>query len=148
MTMKKLLILILILAFVMPSCKYFRGKKGNDVDTTAAWQAKQDSIKNVEAVAAAKLQAQQDSLLRVQEQMAMYKFHVIIGSFKVPTNADNWQMEVAKMGFNDAKIVESPNGFKMVSVAAFDTYSKAFREINKINEGKEEPIELWVYEAN
>ncbi len=146
--MKKLLILILVLAFVMPGCKYFKGNKGNEVDTTAAWQAKQDSIKNAEAVAAAKLQAQQDSLRRVQEYMAMNKFHVIIGSFKVPTNADNWQKEVANMGFNNAKIVESPNGFRMVSIASFDTYSKAFREINKINEGKEEPIELWVYEAN
>lgn len=146
--MKKLLIPILILALVVPGCKYFKSNKKKDVDTTAAWQAKQDSIQNAEAIAAARAQAVQDSLRRVQELLAMNKFHVIIGSFKVPTNADNWQAEVANMGFTNTKIVESPNGFRMVSVASFDTYSKAFREIGKINEGRETPLELWVYEAN
>lgn len=55
---------------------------------------------------------------------------------------------MAKMGFQNPKIVESPNGFKMVSVGAFETYSKAANEILRINRGKEEPVEMWVYKAN
>ncbi len=51
------------------------------------------------------------------------------------------------MGFQNPKIIESPNQFKMVSVAAYDTYSKAANEILRINRDKEEPIEMWVYEA-
>jgi len=151
--MKKLIIPIVLSAIVMSSCQFFENifKKKTVVDTLAVWEAKQDSIKRVEMQKAklieearlAKEKAIQDSLRRLQEN----KFHVIIGSFKVPTNADGYQQAVASFGFNNPRIVESKNGFRMVSVAAFDTYGKAFTEIKRINQGREEPIELWVFEA-
>ncbi len=151
--MKKLIIPIVLSAIVMSSCQFFENifKKKTVVDTLAVWEAKQDSIKRVEMQKAklieearlAKEKAIQDSLRRLQEN----KFHVIIGSFKVPTNADGYQQAVASLGFNNPRIVESKNGFRMVSVAAFDTYGKAFTEIQRINQGREEPIELWVFEA-
>lgn len=151
--MKKLIIPILLSAFLLSGCQFFENifKKKTAVDTLAAWEAKQDSIKRVEMQKAklieearlAKERAMQDSLRRLQEN----RFHVIIGSFKVPTNADGYQQAVAAMGFNNPRIVESKNGFRMVSVAAFDTYGKAFTEIKRINQGKKEPIELWVFEA-
>jgi cell division protein FtsN len=146
--MKRIIIPILLISLLASGCKFFGGKKEETkVDTMIAWQAKQDSLGAIQAAIAAKEQAVQDSLARVQAELAKFKFHVIIGSFKVPTNADSWQQEVIKMGFNDAKIIDSDNGFKLVSISAYDTYSKAFNEINRINEGKEEPTELWVYEA-
>ena len=86
-------------------------------------------------------------IARIREMEARNRFHVIIGSFKVPSNADDYQREVSTLGFQNPKIVESPNGFRMVSVGAFDTYLRAANEILRINRGKEEPIELWVYEA-
>lgn len=155
--MRKVLILTLLLAFTFSGCQFFREKFGKDnaADTLAVWQAKQDSIKKVEMLKAKKIEearrakekAIQDSLMKVREMEARNRFHVIIGSFKVPSNADEYQKQVATYGFQDPKIVESPNGFKMVSVGAFETYSKATNEILKINRSKEEPIELWVYEA-
>ena len=66
----------------------------------------------------------------------------------MPNNADEFQKQVSALGFNNAKIVESPNGFRMVSVAAYDTYSKAANEILRINRSKEEPVEMWVYEGS
>jgi hypothetical protein len=51
------------------------------------------------------------------------------------------------MGFTGAKIIDSDNGFKLVSIGAYETYSKAFTEIGRINEGKEQPTELWIYET-
>jgi len=144
--MKRIVIPILLISLLAGGCRFFNKKEVKKVDTLAAWQAKQDSIK-VQAAIAAKEKAVQDSLQRVQEMLAKLKFHVIIGSFKVPTNADEWQQEVVKKGFSNSKIIDSPNGFKMVSIGAFETYSKAFTEIGKINQGKEQPIELWVYEV-
>lgn len=131
---------------MVSGCRFFNKKDAKKADTTAAWQAKQDSLKKVQEAIAAREKAVQDSLQRVQEMLAKLRFHVIIGSFKVPTNADNWQQQVATMGFKDSKIVEA-NGFRMVSVGAYDSYSKAFTEMNKINEGRQDSIELWVYEA-
>lgn len=146
--MKRIIIPILLISLLVSGCKYFGGKKDTKkVDTLIAWQAKQDSINKVQAAIAAKEKEVNDSLQRIQDALAKLKFNVIIGSFKVPTNADSWQQEVNKMGFNSTKIIDSDNGFKLVSIGAFETYSKAFAQIGKINEGKEEPIELWVYES-
>ncbi|NVO12190.1 MAG: SPOR domain-containing protein [Bacteroidales bacterium] len=146
--MKRIIIPILLISLLVSGCKYFGGKKGSKkADTLVAWQAKQDSINKVQVAIAAKEKAANDSLQRIQNALAKLKFNVIIGSFKVPTNADSWQQEVNKMGYNNTKIIDSNNGFKLVSIGAFETYSKAFAQIGKINEGKEQPVELWVYES-
>ncbi len=154
--MRKLLIPILLVAFTFSGCSLFNGsKKDKAADTLAVWEAKQDSIKKVQMLKAKKIEearrarenAIQDSLNRIKEMEARNRFHVIIGSFKVPGNADEYQKQVSSTGFQNPKIVESPNGYKMVSVGAFETYSKATNEILRINRSKEEPIELWVYEA-
>lgn len=148
--MKRIIVPILLISLLAGGCKYFGGKKeAKKVDTLAAWQHKQDSLNKIQEAIAAKEKAVQDSLQRVQEMLAKFHFHVIIGSFKVPTNADGWLQEVVKMGYNNAKIIDSPNGFKLVSIGAYETYSKAFAEIGKINEGKEEAnkTELWVFDS-
>jgi cell division protein FtsN len=151
--MKRIILPLLLLALIASGCKFFKGKSGKDVDSTAILQAKQDSINRVEAqkiemARAAREQAIQDSLRRVQEYNAKFRYNIIVGSFKVPTNADSWQMQVEKMGFKNTKIVQSSNGFRMVSIGAYESYSKAFNQINKINEGLAEPIEMWIYEGN
>ena len=155
--MRKALIFTLLLAFTLSGCRFFDSFKGDKgEDTLVTWQAKQDSIKKAEMLRVKKIEearrakeiAIQDSLTRVREMEARNRYHVIIGSFKVPNNANEFQKQMAKMGFQNPKIVESPNGFKMVSVGAFETYSKAANEILRINRGKEEPVEMWVYKAN
>ncbi|MDX9846714.1 MAG: SPOR domain-containing protein [Tenuifilaceae bacterium] len=155
--MRKALIFTLLLAFTLSGCRFFERFKGDKgEDTLIVWQAKQDSIKKAEMLRVKKIEearrakekAIQDSLTRVREMEARNRYHVIIGSFKVPNNASEFQKQMAKMGFQNPKIVESPNGFKMVSVGAFETYSKAANEILRINRGKEEPVEMWVYKAN
>lgn len=146
--MKRIIIPILLISLLASGCKYFGGKKDTKkVDTLIAWQARQDSINKVQEAIAAKEKEVNDSLQRIQDALSRLKFNVIIGSFKVPTNADSWQQEVNKMGFNNTKIIDSDNGFRLVSIGAYETYSKAFAQIGKINEGKEQPIELWVYES-
>lgn len=147
--MKKLFILLALMAFLGTGCKYF--KKEKKVDQVALQKAKEDSIKRAKEIEAEQIrlaqeQARQDSIRKVQEYEAKFRFHVVIGSFKVPSNATNWEQEVKKMGYNNTKILLAPNGFNLVSIGAFDTYGKAFNEINKINADKEEPVELWVYE--
>ncbi len=149
MKMKKIFILIALFAFLGTGCKYFNKKP--KVDPVAMQKAKEDSIKRAQELEAEQVrlaleQARQDSLAKVQEYESKFRFHVIIGSFKVPSNATNWEQEVRGMGYNSTKILHAKNGFDLVSIAAYDTYSKAFNEIERINADKEEPIELWIYE--
>lgn len=145
--MKRIIVPILLLSLLAGGCRFFKGKEEKKTDTMAVWQARQDSINRVQAAIAAKEKAVQDSLQRVQEMLAKFRFNIIIGSFKVPTNADNWLQEVVKMGFTSPKIVESPNGYKMVSIGAYENYSKAFTEIKRIQESRQDSIELWIFES-
>lgn len=150
--MKKIFILITLLAFIGTSCKLLPSYKKKQAAIEAAkLKAKQDSIENAKALEAEQLrlaqeQARQDSIAKVQEYEAKFRFHVIIGSFKVPSNASGWEQQVHGMGYSNTKILRAKNGFDLVSIAAYDTYSKAFNEIERINADKEEPIELWIYE--
>ena len=154
--MRKVLIPIMLLAFTFSGCRFFERIFGDKAsDTLVVWEARQDSLKKVEMLKAKKIeeerraqeQAIQDSLARIREMEARNRFHVIIGSFKVSGNADEYQKQVSTLGFQEPRIVESPNGYRMVSIGAFETYSKATNESLRVNRDKEEPIELWVYEA-
>ncbi|MBR7067681.1 MAG: SPOR domain-containing protein [Bacteroidales bacterium] len=158
--MKKLVLMFVALAVVAGGCKYFdkgknkkKAKQEKVVDPAAAEKAREDSIRiaqeqEAERIRVARQEAIQDSIRQVKEREAQFRFHVIIGSFKVPSNAESWEREVRQMGFKDTKIIDGPNGFTLVSVGSFDTYSKAFNEIDRINYNaeEEEPWELWVYE--
>jgi len=148
--MKRIILFMVLAAFLGTSCKYF--KKDKKVDPVALQKAKEDSIAKAKAFEEeqkriAEEQARQEEIRKQQEFESTYRFHVIIGSFKVPSNATVWEDEVHKMGFNKTKILDSPNGFKLVSIGQYDTYSKAFNEIERINyERLDEPMEMWVYE--
>ncbi|HBI81544.1 MAG TPA: hypothetical protein DDY04_06320 [Bacteroidales bacterium] len=148
--MKRIILFMVLAAFLGTSCKYF--KKDKKVDPVALQKAKEDSIAKAKAFEEeqkriAEEQARQEEIRKQQEFESTYRFHVIIGSFKVPSNATVWEEEVHKMGFNKTKILDSPNGFKLVSIGQYDTYSKAFNEIERINyERLDEPMEMWVYE--
>ncbi len=149
--MKKIFILIALFAFVGTGCKYF--KKKPKTDPVAAQKAKEDSVKKAkeleaEQIRLAQEKSRQDSIANAQALASQSRFHVIIGSFKVPSNAVSWQQEVQSMGYSNVQIVHASNGFDLVSVGAFETYSKAFNEMDRINADKEEPIELWIYENN
>jgi len=148
--MKRIILFIVLAAFVGSGCKYL--KKDKKVDPIALQKAKEDSIAKAKAFEEeqkriAEEQARQEEMRKQQEYESTYRFHVIIGSFKVPSNATAWEEEVHKMGFSKTKILDSPNGFKLVSIGQYDTYSKAFNEIERINsERPDEPMEMWVYE--
>lgn len=147
--MKKVFILIALFAFVGTGCKYF--KKKPKTDPVAEQKAKEDSIRKAkeleaEQIRLAQEKALQDSIANAQAMASQFRFHVIIGSFKVPSNAASWEQDVRGMGYSNVQIVHAPNGFDLVSVGAYETYSKAFNEIDRINSDKEEPVELWIYE--
>lgn len=148
--MKRVILFIMLATFIGTGCKYF--KKTKKVDPIALQKAKEDSIAKAKAFEEeqkriAEEQARQEELRKQQEYEATYRFHVIIGSFKVPSNATSWEEEVHKLGFNKTKILDSPNGFKLVSIGQYDSYSKAFNEIERINSDRpDEPLEMWVYE--
>lgn len=121
------------------------GKKKAELE-----KQKQDSIANAQRIQDSLDAIQKrvsDSLAKIQQEEAekaqqaaleqakasALKFHVIVGSFRDPSNADNF-LRVQQSSHPEAKIFDSPNGFKLVSIAHFATMEEAVSYINR-NQG-------------
>jgi len=114
-------------------------------------QAKADStrIDSLKRVAMEQESAKNQQLEESEKERAIASkvksgYDVIIGSFKVANYATAFAKDVEGMGYK-ANILQSENGFNLVSIGHFETYGAAAQEIRKINEGSQTPMELWVY---
>lgn len=143
-------IALLSLLLLASSCGYMK-KKGwiKDDKQEQLAKAKADSIRtdSLKRVELAKVEAQQVNAEDQKKAVAGKKqsgYDVIIGSFKVANYATAFAKDVEGMGYK-VNILESENGFNLVSIGHFETYGAAAAEIKKINEGNQTPMELWVY---
>ncbi len=144
-------IALLSLLLLASSCGYMK-KKGwiKDHKQEQLARAKADSITtdSLKRVELAKLEAAQQVNAEDQKVAVAGKkqsgFDVIIGSFKVANYATAFAKDVEGMGYK-VNVLESENGFNLVSIGHFETYGAAAAEIRKINEGNQTPMELWVY---
>lgn len=74
-------------------------------------------------------------------------FYVVLGSFKDYRNADALEALVKKHGYSPEKIMMK-NGFMMVAIGGFGSFSKAYKEMEKIGEQDFCPYDMWVYGAS
>jgi len=151
--MKRIIPIALISLLLMAnSCGYMKKKgwikddKQEQLAKAKADSAKADSLKNLSLI---QEKAKADALDAADKAKAVAGkkqsgYDVIIGSFKVANYATTFAKEVEGMGYK-TNILQSENGFNLVSIGHFGSYGAAAAEINKINEGNQTPMELWVY---
>ncbi len=148
-------VLVIILLVVLPSCKYFKGKKlfGKKADTMVAWQAKQksirvaDSIKKVQERLKAVEDARLDSIRRADEERRAwelkYKYNIIVGSFITPEYAKDYNEEYRSRGYNSRIIKMRDSRFELVSAEAHESFSKAVARLAEFQDTVE--IDAWMY---
>lgn len=146
--------IILILGTLLTGCKFIESKGwfGKKADTMDVYIARMKSIQRADSLEAvnemrAREQARLDSLESVrlaEEEELRYKYHVILGSFKVPENADRFEAFVTGLGY-DTRILDAPNQFRLVSALSFDNLGEAYNQVNMfLDDGKDS----WVYVDN
>jgi hypothetical protein len=146
-------ILLIVLLIALPSCKYFKGWKlfGRRADTTAVWQAKQDSIRVADSIRLIKDRllaienAKLDSIRRAEEELRALssKFNIIVGSFVTPEYAKAWAEEYRNRGY-DAKIIKMEGGrFELVSAEACESVGKAYSRLEKFRDTVQ--VDAWIY---
>ena len=95
--------------------------------------------------------ARLDSLAQAQKEIPYARldkqYYVIMGSFKLISNADIMKAELEKIGYSPVRIALK-NGFDMVALAGFDAYSEAKKEITKIEDNDLCPYDVWIYSAS
>ncbi len=146
-------IVMIIMLAMLPSCKYFKGKKlfGKKDKVMAEYMVKQDSIRVA------------DSLRRVQEQLLAIeiarldsirvneeaqkalasKYNIIVGSFITPEYAKAWSEEYHNRGY-DAQIIKMEGSrFELVTAETHDSFRKAVARLHRFQDTVQ--IDAWMY---
>ncbi len=151
--MKRFLPLIL-LSLIVTSSGCDEIKKLNPfrekVDQALIEQQRQDSIRlAMEAEELRIRQAEENARLeelRILEEAerlkALNRYHLVVGSFKVPGNAQRYNELILSKGF-DSQIILAKNGFHLVTMRSFDNFRTAANELRNVKKAGE--YEVWLY---
>lgn len=149
--MKKLIIPLMLLVLLTPSCKFFNkpGKK-----KLAAMEAQArldslrvaDSLRIVEQKLLAKEQARLDSLRLVEEQRAnrqKNKYNIIVGSFQTREFAESYAEEYKEIGYDPQIIDDTNSTFHLVAAESHSSFSEAARRLEQFQDTVS--IDAWLY---
>ena len=147
--MRKIFIVLSLLVIFSSGCDMF-GKKKREEQARIEAQRKQDSIATAKKKAKAlelkkqkEEQARKDSIRKAEEaRRKLYKFHVIVGSFKTPKYATAYNDFIGKKGYQTKLITNSYN-FQMVSIGSYKSWRDAVVELKKAREAIEPTS--WIY---
>jgi len=147
--MRNIVIVLSLLVILGSGCDMF-GKKKREEQARIEAQRKKDSIADAQKKAKAlelkkqkEEQARKDSIRKAEEERKkMYKFHIIVGSFKTPKYAEAYNDFISKKGYQTEMLTNSYN-FKMVSIGGFKSWKEAVVELKKAREAIEP--NSWIY---
>jgi len=153
--MKKLIFILFAISIAFSSCKFVKekgwfGQKG--ADTMDAYIRKQDSIHVADSIQKvinkqkAIEQARQDSINLAEqkrlEELARFKYHIVVGSFLTPQYADDWSDYYNTIGYS-TKILEADNKFNLVSARKYDNMKDAVMDLKRFKDTVQ--VDAWVY---
>lgn len=86
----------------------------------------------------------EEKLVPINEKMpSLHRYFVIIGSFRNPENAKNFQKQILKQGFN-SEILKNEAGLYRVSVMSTDEIETARQDIRRIRKVFPEYSDVWL----
>ena len=147
--MRSILIMLSFLVVLSSGCNLI-GKKKREEQAKARAEFVKDSTekaqKAAKALALKKQQdekARQDSIKRAEEERRkLYKYHIIVGSFKTPKYATAYNDFIGKKGYQ-TELITNEYKFQMVSIGAFKSWGDAVKELVKAREAIEPTS--WIY---
>jgi hypothetical protein len=157
--MKKTLYIALpvIMLFTLSSCDWFNstflGKPSKkEIADREKEKARRDSLARVEMENRV-LEAELDALDDYQEETGRSntdelrnRYYIVVGCFKVRSNADRMMSLVQNNGFQP-KMIRFKNGFSCVSAVSFPDVHVAYNEMYKMLRFDFAPEDIWVYDT-
>ena len=148
----RLISVLMASVLLFTGCDFFRSLVGKptsedmermrlEAQLEAQKKKEQDSIARVNAMLEEeqRLLAQQNSLENTG------RYHVVMGSFKVPENAQKMKQLLENKGYT-SRIIQFNNGFDVVSAAHFNKFIEAVRTMDELIELEICPDDIWVYD--
>ena len=126
-----------IIAFSATSCKSKQKVveiSGSDISATETKTTTEPVVVSDEHVGSERTIDESFKLVDGETNSAAFarKFHVVVGSFSVQSNAKNLQRTLNSEG-NSAIIVVNEQGMYRVLIASYDEYAQARNRINQIS---------------
>ncbi len=146
--MKRIIIALLAVLLLMPSCKFIKSKIfPKKVDTLSAFIDTTSEAEKVDSALYYDMlrQAQQESQAMAQkgsDEVQYGQYYMIVGCFMVQKNAEKYADKIRGMGYN-ASIINGPGGFQMVTVKSYNDFRASISEINQYR--SEITPNAWVY---
>lgn len=147
----KILSMFLVAVTLFNSCDFFRSLVGKPtsedlermrVEAQMKQEREQDSILRAKAYADSLAMA---AAAQAQERMLTDRFYVILGSFKVPENAERMYAFLEKNNYTPQNI-SFKNGFDLVSAASTNNLQEALRIADELLAYEYCPDDVWVYD--
>jgi len=150
----KNLVFLITLALLFTSCKYFQKTSMTQDEINALVTEKQNLEKQLQdnnAMYEEQIsEIQKDSeqkIAELQQQvekcgMGSGKYHVIVGSFKTPSYADDYAAKIRSLGY-EGDVLSGKYSFKLVTSSSHESLKKALAEMKKARESVS--AKAWVY---
>ncbi len=147
----RVLAMLLIASTLFTGCDFFRSILGKptskeiermkiEAEAKAKKQHQLDSINAVQAEEAARIAAEEAALRNLPD-----RYYLILGSFKVESNATRMYAMLEKNGYVP-RTIKFTNGFEVVSVKSFNNYHEALLELDNLRSYEFCPDDIWVYD--
>jgi cell division protein FtsN len=154
--MHRLIFIVIAITMLISGCDFV--KKVNPfarkADTMELYQQRQDSIRRAELLRrqqeeARREQVRADSIRKAREaeaeRLSALRYHLIVGAFKTPAYADEFQKKMLAQG-HDSRIIMSENNFHLVTIKSLDNYREAVNEWKDIRNQGEHLVWLYIKE--
>jgi hypothetical protein len=141
--MKKTLVFILLSVFLTTGCKYFRKRTATLQDTLVADTTRANTV----AADSASYMPPPATVISDVEPASSGTggtYYMIVGSFTVPQNADNFARKLKDKGY-ESQILQGKGGFRMVSARSYGSLKEIVAELDKFR--SEVDPGAWVYRA-
>lgn len=128
---------------VFSSCNWFKGNKDKEYIERLENTIHDDSLEFAAQVE--KLKKESEAKIDSIKNScggANGTYHVITGSFRNPSNAENYKIEMSKLGYT-ANIVMAPNGFNLVTTFSGNDFKEACNALANIRNSVNP--ESWIY---
>ena len=150
--MRSVIVVLSLLVVLSSGCNLIGKKKRAEKEAIELQNKKDSTLKAQKAAKALKLkkqkeaQAKQDAIKKAEEEKRkLYKFHIIVGSFKTPQYATAFNDFIGKKGYQTEMLTNNYN-FKMVSIGSYKSWRNAVVELKNVREAIEPTA--WIYIRN
>ena len=132
-------------SFVLVSCASLNGGSSSFDDSNSPYVAEETGPKvKEEPKPQPKIIVKEEKVTVVDQSNAeVFKYYVIIGSFRILENAKNYKQQLIDEGFVPV-LLENENGLYRVSVAAYNDEMPARNKIGRIRIQYEKHHDVWL----